>query len=232
LRKVLSMKCLAVNTATKILSLALVEGEKALHFYETTETRNQGNLLLGHIQQALKKNNLDFADLDVLAVVTGPGSFTGIRVGLATMRGIALAAGKPLIGFSSFDMFAVHGMDAVNIVAVESLRDELYFAVMDEDGPLIACSNETPEAFVQRFRHELPGDHPLCLSGDAAAVMTKFFPQTALADKEGNALNIAHLALHKFKEAGAGATFPNPTPYYLREADVTISSKIARTVKE
>ena len=105
------LKCLAVNTATKVLSLALVEGEEVLHFYETAETRDQGNLLLGHIQSGLKKSNLGFADLDVLAVVTGPGSFTGIRIGLATMRGIALAADKPLIGLSSFDMFAVRGAD-------------------------------------------------------------------------------------------------------------------------
>ena len=224
------LKCLAVNTATKLLSIALVEGEAVLHFYETAETRNQGNLLLGHIQEALKKHNIGFADLDVLAVVTGPGSFTGIRIGLATMRGIALAADKPLIGFSSFDMFATRGTDAVNIVAVESQRNELYFAVMDEEGhPLLACSNETPEIFAQRLRHELPGNHPLRLSGDAAATLAPFFPEATLSDKDVNAINIAHLALHRFREGG---TFASPTPYYLREADVTISSKVARTLKE
>lgn len=210
----------------------MVEDEKILHFYETSETRNQGNLLLGHIQEALKKNNISFSDLDVLAVVTGPGSFTGIRIGLATMRGIALAANKPLIGFSSFDMFARRGTDAINIIAVESLRAELYFAVMDEDGPLIACSNEIPQAFAQRLKHELPGNHPLRLSGDAVGALIDLFPAALLADKEGNAVNIAHLALHKYRQAGAGAIFPKPTPYYLREADVTISSKTARTVKE
>jgi len=226
------MRCLAVNTATTVLSIALVEDEKLLHFYETTETRNQGNLLLGHIQDALKSNNITFADLDVLAVVVGPGSFTGIRIGLATMRGIALASGKPLIGLSSFDMFATRGADAVNIIAVESLREELYFAAMDEDGPLVACSNEKPETFTQRLNDELPGEHTVLLSGDAAAAMVKFFPEAAVVDKAGNAINVAHLALHKFKEAGPDATFTKPTPYYLREADVTISSKIARTVKE
>jgi len=212
-----------------VLSLALVEDERVLHFYETAETRDQGNLLLGHIQEALKKNNIGFADLDLLAVVTGPGSFTGIRIGLATMRGIALAADKPLIGLSSFDMFAVRGADAINIIAVESQRNELYFAVMDEEGhPLIACSNETPELFAQRLRHELAGDHPIRLSGDAAGALTTLFPEAVLADKEANAINLAHLALHRFKNGGV---FPKPTPYYLREADVTISSKVARTLK-
>lgn len=223
------IKCLAVNTATKVLSLALVEGEEVLHFYETAETRDQGNLLLGHIQLGLKKNNIGFTDLDVLAVVTGPGSFTGIRIGLATMRGIALAADKPLIGLSSFDMFAIRGVDAINIIAVESWRDELYFAVMDEEGhPLIACSNETPEVFAHRLRHELPGNHNIRLSGDAAGTLVTLFPEAILADKEANAVNVAHLALHRFREGGI---FPTPTPYYLREADVTISPKTARTLK-
>ncbi len=223
------LKCLAVNTATKVLSLALVEGEKVIHFYETAETRDQGNLLLGHIQSGLKKSNIGFADLDVLAVVTGPGSFTGIRIGLATMRGIALAADKPLIGLSSFDMFATRGADAINIIAVESWREELYFAVMDEEGhPLIACSNETPEIFLQRLRRELPGDHPIRLSGDAAGTLATLLPEAALADKEANAINLAHLALHRFRNGGV---FSKPTPYYLREADVTISSKPARSLK-
>src|ERR1700722_15724387 len=140
-----------------MLSLALVEDGKVLHFYETAETRDQGNLLLGHIQSGLKKNNISFADLDVLAVGTGRGSFTGIRIGLATMRGIALAADKPLIGLSSFDMFAVRGADAINIIAVESWREELFFSVLGEGGhPLIACGNETPPVFAQRLRQELP----------------------------------------------------------------------------
>ncbi len=223
------MKCLAVNTATTVLSLALVEGETVLHFFETPETRDQGNTLLEHIQSGLKKSNIGFADLDVLAVVTGPGSFTGIRIGLAALRGLALAADKPLIGLTSFDMFAVPDTEAVNIVAVESWREELYFAVLDEEGhPLIGCGNETPEVFARRFAHELPGGHHIRLSGDAAAALAPFFPQAVLADKQADAVNVARLALHKFKK---NAVFPRPVPYYLREADVTISAKTVRTLK-
>lgn len=223
------MKCLAVNTATTLLSLALVEGDRTLHYYETAETRDQGNLLLGHIQSGLKKNNLSYADLDVLAVVTGPGSFTGIRVGLATMRGLALAADKPLIGFTSFDMFAAPVANTLNIVAVESWREELYVAVLDEEGhPLVACRNETPEVFARQLREELPGDHPFRLSGDAAQKLVTLFPGATLVDTPADAVHVARLALHRFAKGGH---FISPTPYYLREADVTISAKVNRTVK-
>lgn len=237
------MKCLAVNTATKVLSLAITGGEKTLHFFETPETRDQGNLLLGHIMSGMKEHNISFADFDLLAVVIGPGSFTGIRVGLATMRGLALAADKPLIGLSSFDMFAVTGHDTLNIVAVESWREELYFAVLDGEGhPMIECMNETPERFAERFHHGLPGDHEIILSGDAATALVPYFPQAAISGNRVDAVNVAQLALQKFKRASAEAlginsapgrcvAFPKPVPYYLREADITISPKIAKTLK-
>lgn len=223
------MKCLAVNTATKTLSLAIVDNEKVLHRFETPDMRDQGNLLLQHIQDGLKKNNLSYADLDVLAVVTGPGSFTGIRVGLATMRGISLAADKPLIGITSFDMFARPGKDIVNVVAVESWREELYFAVLDEEGhPFIPCMNVTPEVFHQRFQHELPGIQEVVISGDAKMTASPFFPQGTCVDEDANAVDVARVALKRFSYGG---TFAKPVPYYMRNADVTISAKKSRTLK-
>ncbi|MFH1157477.1 MAG: tRNA (adenosine(37)-N6)-threonylcarbamoyltransferase complex dimerization subunit type 1 TsaB [Pseudomonadota bacterium] len=223
------MKCLAVNTATSIFSLALVEDEKVLHIFETPETRDQGDLLLEHLQDALKKNDIGFAELDLLAVVTGPGSFTGIRVGLAAMRGIALAAEKPLIGMSSFDMFAVNDMDVLNIVAVESWRDELFFAVLDGEGsPLLACGNETPESFSRRFRDNLTDASRISISGDAGAAVRPLFPHAALTDKEANAEDVARLAMQKFRKGGI---FARPVPYYLRAADTTVSAKISKTMK-
>lgn len=223
------MKCLAVNTATSTFSIALVEDEKVLHFFETPETRDQGNLLLKHIQDGLKKNDITFAELDLLAIVTGPGSFTGIRVGLAAMRGIALAAKKPLIGMSSFDMFAVNDMNAINIVAVESWRDELFFAVLDEEGyPILACGNETPKAFLQRFRDSLTDTHKINISGDAGTTVLPLFPNAVLTDKKVNAVNVARLAMLKFKKGGI---FNKPVPYYLREADTTVSAKVSKTLK-
>lgn len=223
------MKCLAVNTATSTFSIALVEDEKVLHLFETPETRDQGNLLLEHIQDGLKKNNITFAELDLLAVVTGPGSFTGIRVGLAAMRGIALAAEKPLIGMSSFDMFAINDIDAINIVAIESWRDELFFAVLDGEGsPLLACGNETPEAFSRRFRDSLTDTHKISISGDAGTTVWPLFPNADLIDKKANAEDVAQLAMRKFKKSGI---LSKPVPYYLRDADTTISAKISKTLK-
>ena len=224
-----NLKILAFNTATKTLSLALVQGEKLLHSYQSAETRDQGNILLEHAGQALTAAGLAYTDIDAFAVVTGPGSFTGIRLGLATARGLGLATGKPVLGFSSFDMFAAPAHDKVNIVAVESWRRELYFAVLDEEGhALIACGNEAPEDFAARLKAELPGEYPFVISGDAAATLAPLLPQAEVSSRGGDAADVAKLAAARLR---AGGTFPEPLPYYLRPADITPSKRQEKTLK-
>ena len=92
------MICLAVNTANTLLSVALSRDGAVLWHFESTETRDQGNLLLQQAKQGLAGAGLGFSDLRLLAVTTGPGSFTGIRIGLAAMRGLSLAAKVPVLG--------------------------------------------------------------------------------------------------------------------------------------
>lgn len=222
--------CLAVNTATTTFSVALTRGDDLVHVYETADALAQGNALFLHVQAALDKGGIDYPDLDLLAVVTGPGSFTGIRLGLAALRGLALAAAKPLIGITSFDLFAVPRADSVNLVAVESWRKELYFAVLDEEAhPLLACTNEAPEVFAARFRAAFPQGPAVHLSGDAAPALAPFFPQAEVIPVQGaHAGQVARLARARFAQGGP---FPKPVPYYLREADVTISTRPGKQVE-
>lgn len=200
------MKCLAVNTATSLLSIALVEGDKALDYFETAETRDQGNTLLKRIRLALDNRGLSFKDIDLLAVVTGPGSFTGIRIGLAAVRGIALAAKIPVTGISSFDLFEERRSGYTNIVAVESFREELYFR-MEGEKPV----NLGPENFVNKI-----SSGSYCISGDAQDKLRPFLPEALYVEKIPNAIDLAKLALEKGPDA------EKPIPFYLREADVTV----------
>lgn len=209
------MKILAVNTANTILSLALVEGGKVLHLYETAETRDQGNLLLKHAQAALDAAKIGYSDLGLLTVVTGPGSFTGIRIGLATMRAIAMAANVPIVGISSFELFARPKPGHVNIICVESWREELYYQVIGTDGAeLLPPLNLSPEDFVQKLA-SVP--KPYVISGDAAAKLHAFLPDAVLDNTPASAATAAQLAARK------GGKSERPVPFYLREADVTIA---------
>lgn len=212
------MKCLGVNTSNTVLSVALTDGAHTLFSFETDETRNQGNMLLSHIKQALAETQITFADLDLLAVATGPGSFTGIRIGLAAMRAIAMASGKPLCGISSFELFEVRREGLVNVIAIESWREELYFQASDDQGKtLIAPVNESPPDFVRRLKAV---SQPLILSGDGAAKMQPFLPKAEVVLTDRAAAVAARLALEK---QGQGVVFERPVPFYLRPADVTLT---------
>lgn len=212
------MKCLAVNTSNTLLTLALVIDGQLVHAYETTETRDQGNLLLQHAQKALDAAQLTYQQLDLLAVVTGPGSFTGIRIGLATMRALAMAADVPVMGVSAFELFATQRTGHANIICVESWREELYFQVNDASGnTVIAPVNLSPEDFLQKLA-AVSG--PYVLSGDAAEKLQPLLAGVVMHDAKITAADAARIGAVKFQKAGQGE---HPVPFYLREADVTIA---------
>jgi tRNA threonylcarbamoyladenosine biosynthesis protein TsaB len=209
------MKVLAVNTATTVLSLALTEGGKTVQSFESRETRDQGNLLLRHVRAALDAAGWKFDDLGLLAVVTGPGSFTGIRIGLATARALAMAAKLPIVGVSSFDIFAAPEAGKVNLIAVESWREELYFEGRDKNGTaVIPPINVTPEDFAKML-----GAGTYVISGDAAQKLQAVLPGASVSSYVPAAGDIARVGEKMFSATGS----QRPVPYYLREADVTIA---------
>ncbi len=215
------MKCLAVNTANTILSVALCDGDDVLYFFDTAETRDQGGLLLGHVQKALAAAGIGYDAIDLMAVATGPGSFTGIRIGIAAMRALAMAAKKPIVGLSSFDLFSVNIENALNIVAIEAWREELYFQAGNN-----APVNEAPEIFAQRFA-EYEGD--IVISGDAAQKLAPFMPQAQVISPLADARQLAQKATAVYAKDGPSPY--RPSPFYLRPADVTISAHQNRHIE-
>lgn len=219
-------RCLAVNTANTLMSVALMEGDDVAYAWQTEQTRDQGNLLLHHAGAGLQAAGWSYDSLDLLAVVTGPGSFTGIRIGLAAMRGLAMAAGLPLAGVTSFELYARPLAGALNLVAIESWREELYFQGMDAAGnTVVSPVNETPEAFAARVKAYEPNESKFVISGDAAHTLHAALPHAACANMQATAETAARIALKRLAEQGLEAFSTRPAPYYLRAADVTISSK-------
>ncbi len=102
------MKLLTIDTSTTTCSVALsLDGELAAE-YLSNQGRTLSARLLNCVDLLLKDAGLSVRDLDGFGVALGPGSFTGLRVGIATVKGLALAAGKPVAGFSSLAMLAMN----------------------------------------------------------------------------------------------------------------------------
>ncbi len=134
------MRVLAIDTALEACSAAVLDtgrGEVVAH-ESRPMVRGHAEELIPMIDRVLDQAGLIFAEIDRLAVTTGPGSFTGLRVGIAAARGIALAAGKPVVGLSTLAAYAapfIADDDALPVVAaIDARHDHIYLQVFGVGG--------------------------------------------------------------------------------------------------
>ncbi|MFV9647064.1 MAG: tRNA (adenosine(37)-N6)-threonylcarbamoyltransferase complex dimerization subunit type 1 TsaB, partial [Desulfobacterales bacterium] len=124
------MRILAVDTATKSCSVAIVEKESIIAettlFIEQTHSKH----LMEMIDTVLNLSGLTVSELDGFAVTRGPGSFTGLRIGISSIKGFAMASGKPVVGVSSLDSLAMQCCFSSYLVSplLDARKEEVYFS--------------------------------------------------------------------------------------------------------
>src|SRR6516164_10556034 len=134
------MLILAIDTALDACAAAVLDTGTGRMIAQESEPMKRGHAeaLMPLIARIMKQSGLPFAALDRVAVTTGPGSFTGLRVGLSAARGIALAANRPVVGLTTLSAYAapVVGEDVENPVvsAIDARHDQVYFQVVGGDG--------------------------------------------------------------------------------------------------
>src|SRR6267378_5169456 len=134
------MLILAIDTALDACAAAVLDTgtSKAIARESLAMKRGHAEALMPLIARVMKASGIAFASLDRIAVTTGPGSFTGLRVGLSAARGIALAAGKPVVGLTTLTAYAApvvseNGEHPI-ISAIAARHDQVYFQVVSGDG--------------------------------------------------------------------------------------------------
>ena len=226
---------LCVDTATRGMSVATFSGGACVVTRAHDQMRDQASRLLPFIVDVLKETRLTFQDLDALVVATGPGSFTGIRVGLAAMQGIALAADLPLIGYSNFDIYALQaqmaGMQGI-VIALESHRKEAFCQYYDTSYQAVGEPFQTaPEGFVS----QLSATENILVTGNAETFMQDLPQDSGLivapapenfAD-EKSAQYLGKLFFKDLADIDVDTLAQkNPAePFYIRPPDVTFPKK-------
>ncbi|QGU87746.1 tRNA (adenosine(37)-N6)-threonylcarbamoyltransferase complex dimerization subunit type 1 TsaB [Erwinia sorbitola] len=155
----MSTRILAIDTATEACSVALLNDDRLLAHFELC-AREHTQRILPLVQQILQEGNVALRELDALAFGRGPGSFTGVRIGIGIAQGLALGAELPLIGISTLKTMAqsawrLHGASRV-LAAIDARMGEVYWAEYqrDEQGNWLGEETEAvlkPEAAAARM---------------------------------------------------------------------------------
>ena len=123
------MKILALETCTAVGSIVLAEDQAVIGLQQGDPSRTHGERLPLDIVRLLSEHGLSLSDIDVFSVASGPGSFTSLRVGIATMQGLAMAQNKPLVPVSTFDAVARGARN--ELLRAKNRNYENYFNVVD-----------------------------------------------------------------------------------------------------
>lgn len=148
------MRIVAVDTTTPGGSVALWEDGEARAEVRVVAADRHSRWLVRAVELVVEGPGLTAKDVDAWAVATGPGAFTGLRVGLSTVQGLALASSRPAVGLSSLDVLATLacGSAATIVVLVDAFRDEVYAGVYDGAArPAGPCSVGPVEGVLERL---------------------------------------------------------------------------------
>ncbi len=140
----LSMKILGIDTSTPIGSVGLIDGERFVAEHTLSIVKAHSSRLMPAIDQILKWADLTAHDLDACAVGIGPGSFTGIRIGVGTVKSLCYALKKPIIGVSTLEAIAynLRYTDKLICPILDARKDEVYGAVFRGGQSLVRQSND------------------------------------------------------------------------------------------
>jgi tRNA threonylcarbamoyladenosine biosynthesis protein TsaB len=215
------MRILAIDTALEACSAAVLNTEQPQMAVRESipMTRGHAEALMPLIARGVEMARLDFKDLGRIAVTTGPGSFTGLRVGIAAARGIALATGKPAIGLSTHAAYAaplIAANDLEPVVAVNDARhDHVYFHAVAGDGRSLIKPKVAPIAeALDAARFDAPH-----LVGNAAKILADRWPADAPPPFKVDQLAAPDIAWVAWLGAAVDPDSSPARPYYLRAPD-------------
>ena len=207
------MIVLGLDTCLSSCSVAVLDGERVLAASREVMARGHQERLAPMARDVMADAGLAFDRLDRIAVTVGPGSFTGLRVGIAFAKGLALALDLPAVSVGTLEALATEA-DGLVFPAIDARRGQLYLQAFENGRPLMAPDALTAETAAARIA-EISQGRPFTLVGSGAPLLADFAPSAETIAAEGaDARQVARLAL---------ALSPGPLkPLYLRAPDAKL----------
>lgn len=177
------MLILAFESSAKAASAALVKDGKLISQYSQCSGLTHSRTLLPMGEDMLKNAELKLSDVDMIAVAHGPGSFTGIRIGVSMVKGLAWAAEKPCVGVSTLEALAWHGVALGGYVCpvMDARRNQVYNAIFRiENGRPVRVTEDRPIALSELADEIRSLNAPMFLVGDGAELTEKYLREQGL----------------------------------------------------
>jgi universal bacterial protein YeaZ len=222
---------LCVETGTEVCSVSLSNNSEIVDIRESAEPQAHARQLAVFIDELLKKNNLTTKDLSAVAVSEGPGSYTGLRIGVSTAKGICFGAGIPLIAVSSLQALTYGATKLVEDVdrtlfcpMIDARRMEVYTALYNGDG----STRTAVEALIideNSFNDDLAGNL-VYFFGNGAPKCAEVInhPNARFIEVNHTAANMVPIA-HQLFDCGKFVDVAYFEPFYLKDFVVTKSKK-------
>lgn len=212
------MIVLGLDTCLNACAVAVIDGERVLAHMHEPMMRGHQERLAPMAQAVMAEAGLSFSQLNRIGATVGPGSFTGLRVGVAFAKGLGSALGVPAVGVGSLEALAAAASGMVAAV-IDARRDQLYLQVFDDGHPLMA-PDVLPLGTAAARLAELTMGRTLTLVGPGAHLLAEAAPGAAILAADGcDSRAVARLA---------GSKSPTPIrPLYLRAPDAKLPGGIS-----
>ena len=151
------MKVLAIDTSALTATAAILSDDTLLGEMSTTTKLTHSQTIMPMIDELLRKVSLDISDIDLFACSEGPGSFTGLRIGIGTIKGLAYGLGKNVVGVSTLESLA-HNIDVTDLVIcpiMDARRGQVYNAIYKYEDEKLECITEPRALSIEELCAEL-----------------------------------------------------------------------------
>jgi tRNA threonylcarbamoyladenosine biosynthesis protein TsaB len=222
------LKVLAVDTSSNVATAAILDDDRLIGEYVLNHKKTHSQKLMPIIREILSSAELKVSDIDIFAAANGPGSFTGLRIGVATIKGLAHAVNKPVIGISTLDGLAFNLPFCKYLICpiMDARREQVYNALYKWIDNTFYMVEEHRAISVQQLINELKEkNEKVIFCGDGVPVFRDKLMQALgelcefapISCRLQRASSIAALALQKAQK-GETESYMTFAPFYLRKS--------------
>lgn len=220
------MKVLGLDTSTLMTTCGVIDEERLLGEYSLSQDMSHSEKLVPMVKQVLTSLDLKVKDIDLFGVSIGPGSFTGLRIGIATVKAFAHLANKPIVGVSTLEALAYNlPYNDIIVPMIDARRERVYTGIYTWENDTIKTLMEPDVVEVRELLNILNKDYGSVIVNGDGSILYKELIRNTLQDKVKfatigqnmcKASSICELALLKYKN-NITDDFYTLAPDYLRE---------------